>query len=767
MKKTEKLIKLSASDLVGHLNCGYLTRCDIYVANGIIPKPDVWDPFLEILRQRGDIHEKNFVDHLRAKGFNVVRIEGDDITDKTVEQTKQLMKSGADIIVQGVFSEGQWHGKPDILMRVEKPSLLGAWSYEPMDTKLARETKGGTILQLCLYSELLSQIQGHWPEYMHVVVPWSEFKPISYRAMDFAAYFRYVKNKLEHIVNSGEQIAVYPDPRQFCDVCRWSEECEKKRRKDDHLSLVANISKSQIKELNERKIETMAGLADLPLPIDWKPNRGAVASYTRIREQARIQVDGRDSGKNKFEILPCTEGFGFNCLPSPSDGDIFFDIEGDPFIGESGMEYLFGYQYKDKKDTIVQVSNWSFSFEEEKHTFEAFVDFVMKQWISYPRMHIYHYNHYEPTALKRLMGKYATREEDVDKMLRGGLFVDLYQIVRHSIRASVESYSIKKLEPFYGYARNVPLQKANMALFNLQTRLELNDLEAISEENKEIVQGYNRDDCVSTLRLRDWLEGLRSECIEEGVNIKRPGLEEGAPSENITEWLERINRIIEILVKDVPVDPNERNDEQRALWILANILDWHRRENKAMWWEYFRMSDLTAEDLLDERKGLADLSFIESVGGTAKAPIHKYKFRPQETDIRGGEQVVNIGGAKLGTIESISFEECTVEIKKRGDSRDIHPEAIFVHEHVSHVVLAESLARLGEWVARNGLVGEGDYQAARDLLSKVAPRIGTDKIRNKMSRRLRRRYGLSQNWKEEFSQSKGLRDRGKLMLERI
>ncbi|MCA9406454.1 MAG: TM0106 family RecB-like putative nuclease [Candidatus Omnitrophica bacterium] len=730
MKKTDKLIKLSATDLVGHLNCGYITKCDIQVANGDIKKPEVWNPFLETLWERGDIHEKGFVDHLKNKGLNVIKIEEDGITKESVEQTIQAMKSGIDVIVQGAFSDEQWHGKSDILIRVEMASSLGAWSYEPIDTKLARETKGGTVLQLCLYSELLSQIQGIWPEYMYVVVPWSEYKPIPYRVMEFAAYFRYVKSKLENTLKSREQIEVYPDPKPFCDVCRWSENCERKRKEDDHLSLVANISKSQIKELNERKIETMADLASLPLPIDWKPSRGAVTSYTRIREQARIQVEGRDSGENKFEILSVEEGFGFHCLPEPSAGDVFFDIEGDPFVGESGMEFLFGYQYGNEKGEIAKVSDWAFSFSEEKRVFESFVDFIMEHWSRYPDMHIYHYNHYEPTALKRLMGKYAAREEDVDQMLRAGLFVDLYQVVKHSIRASVESYSIKKLEPFYGYTRNISLQKANMALFNFQARIELNDFEAISDENKEIIQGYNQDDCASTFQLRGWLEELRTQCIDEGIHIGRPGPEEGAPSENITEWLERINRIIEVLAKDLPLDPNERDDEQQALWILANILDWHRRENKSMWWEYFRMRELTSEDLLDERKGLAELTYIECTGGTPKAPVHKYSFRPQETDIRSGKTVVKQGGNNLGTIESISFEECTVEIKKRGDSKDIHPEAIFVHENIPSAVLAESLVRVGEWVAKNGLVGEGEYQAARDLLLKVGPTIETDKIRN-------------------------------------
>jgi uncharacterized protein len=121
-------------------------------------------------------------------------------------------------------------------------------------------------------------------------------------------------------------------------------------------------------------------------------------------------------------------------------------------------------------------------------------------------------------------------------------------------------------------------------------------------------------------------------------------------------------------------------DEQQARWILANVLDWHRREDKAVWWELFRLSDLSADDLLDEKCGLSGLTFVAAVGGTAKAPIHRYRFPPQETELRGGEDLRNLGGAKLGRVEAISFADATIDIKKRKDSAGIYPEAVFAHK---------------------------------------------------------------------------------------
>ena len=729
MKKIKESLQLSATDLVGHLNCRHLTGLDRAVAEGTIAKPKVWDPLLKILWERGIIHEKNYVAHLEKAGFHIVKIDGVDITEDAVSQTIDVMKDGAQVIVQGSFINSGWVGRTDILRRVEVPSDLGSWSYEVIDTKLARETKGGTILQLCLYSDLLAQAQGFVPEFMYIVSPWSDFEPAQYRVVDYAAYYRRVKAGLEQSLALQENKDTYPDPKDHCDVCRWHRQCDSRRHEDDHLCLVAGISKAQINELKQHVITTTSSLADLELPIPWKPERGSEHSYARIKEQARIQVEARESGKRKFELLPIQAGFGLACLPKPSDGDIFLDLEGDPFVGEHGLEYLFGYQFKNESDELTYTGDWALSREEEKRSFEVFVDFVMKRWSRYPDLHIYHYAPYETGALKRLMGRYATCEEEIDQMLRAKLFVDLYSVVRHSIRASVESYSLKKLEPFYGYERQTDLPEANQALAQLQASLELNDVNAITEANKAIVESYNRDDCSSTNGLRDWLEGQRVKLITEGAEIARPEPGDGAPNETISEWLEKIGALIEKLINDIPTDPEDHSKEQHGRWILANILDFHRREQKAIWWEYFRLADLSAEDLLEERPSIAGLTFIGEAGGTARAPIHRYKFPPQETELRGDEPLMNIGGDKLGTLNAISFEDLTVDIKKRQDSVRIHPEAMFAHKVIDNKVLADSLVLIGEYVADNGLIGNGAYQAARDLLMKQAPRISGVPIR--------------------------------------
>jgi predicted RecB family nuclease len=306
---------------------------------------------------------------------------------------------------------------------------------------------------------------------------------------DYAAYYRRVRSGLETAIRAQAHVEIYPDPKEHCDVCRWQARCDKRRRADDHLSLVAEITRVHIDELKRHGVETTAALAAMPVPLLWKPTRGAAYSHERVREQARIQIEGRQAGTVLHELLPVVSGFGLTILPEPSRGDIFFDLEGDPFAGEGGLEYLFGYAFANGDGSAEYTADWAFSRVEEKLIFERFIDFVMHRLEQYPDLHIYHFAPYEPAALKRLMGRYASREEEIDFLLRAKRFVDLYSVVRNSLRASVESYSIKKLEPLYGFTRDTTLSDANMALAKVQACLELGDLELIDDADRWVVAG--------------------------------------------------------------------------------------------------------------------------------------------------------------------------------------------------------------------------------------------------------------------------------------
>ena len=344
MQQIGKALRLSASDLVSHVDCHHLTTLDLAAARGQLDKPKPWDPLLQILAERGLAHELQYVEHLRQLGYAVVEIEGSGGIDQArVDKTLEAMRAGAEVIVQGAFIHEGWSGRTDILKRVEQPSTLGTWSYEVIDTKLARRTKGATLLQLSLYSELLSFAQGRTPEYMHVVKPGSGFEPETFRTTAFGAYYRWAKVGFSRFLTDEAQHATYPEPNEHCELCAWRKPCAARRRADDHLCLVAGISKLQIGELDRRTIETTTALAGMPIPVTWKPDRGSAQTYERVREQARIQVEGRAAGRTLYETLMVLPELGLTRLPTPSAGDIFLDFEGDPFIEDGGLEYLFGY----------------------------------------------------------------------------------------------------------------------------------------------------------------------------------------------------------------------------------------------------------------------------------------------------------------------------------------------------------------------------------------------------------------------------------------
>ena len=729
MHSVDGRFQLSASDLVNHLACRHLTELNYEEAVGERVAPSRWEPTLELLRERGLAHEQAYIGHLQGAGHRVTSIGGVGVDAATVASTVQAMRSGRDIIVQCTLDDGRWSGRTDILRRVEVPSNLDDWSYEVIDTKLARETKSGTILQLSLYSDLVRSVQGLLPENMYVVAPWTEFEPKVYRTNDYSAYYRLVKTWLESSLAERTREPTYPDPKEHCLVCRWSRQCDTRRRSDDHLCLVAGIYSRQIDELKGRDVATTSTLATMPMPLRWKPESGAAASYEKVRKQARVQVAGWETGLPVYEPLAPEHEVGFARLPEPSPGDIFFAFEGDPFVGPGGLEYLFGYIALNGAGQEDYTGLWALSYEEEKCNFERFVDWVMDRWETHPDMHVYHFAPYEPSAMKRMMGRHATREEEVDRMLRAGLFVDLHRVVRGGLRASVESYSIKELERFFGYTREVSLSKANSALYGVSAPLELGDPGAIREEHKEVVEGYNRDDCASTLHLRDWLEGIRQDLIDRGAVIERPQPEDGQAAEELTERQKMIRALGERLAGDVPALEDDRSPEQHARWLLANMLDWHRREEKAVWWEFFRLRESSVEELMDERQAVAELKFVDQVEAPGRLPVHRYSFPVQETTLRGGETLLMPGGDPAGTLVSIDVPNRTVDIKKRGKTADIHPEAVFAHDIVRSDVLKDALVRIGKHVADNGIAGAGSYGAARDLLLREPPHLDGDAVR--------------------------------------
>jgi predicted RecB family nuclease len=727
MKFLNGQIRLAATDVSNHLACRHLTQMELRVARGERQAPDWAAPDLKVIQELGERHEAAYLKYLEEeKKLRVVRLPKMGNEAEIVAGTLRLMEEGVEVIAQGALRDGEWFGRPDVLLRVEKPSKNWKWTYEVQDTKLARETKATTILQLSVYSELLEAVQGAAPELMRVITPAAGYEGECYRVTDYSAYYRFVKRELSRAATSVKA-ETYPEPVEHCNVCRWFAECDGRRHADDHLSLVAGIRTQQRGQLEEWGIETMAALAKMPIPLKKKPRIGAREGYERAREQARVQVEGRTEQKPVHEpILPAVEGTGFCRLPEPNRLDLFVDLEGDPFAGTQGQQYLFGLVGREAVDgQLFYEKRWTLTAEEEKTGFEWLMDEIVRRWAEEPGMHVYHYGANEPSAFKRLMGQYATREEEMDRMLRGGIFVDLHRVVKQGLRASVEEYSLKKMEAFYGFARKTSLDASRAAMRYIEHHLELGwKGETLEDQQREAMEGYNREDCESAAALRDWLEDERAKLIAKGERIGRPVPQDGAPSEELNERQQRVKELTDRLTKDVPVDRAERSAVEQATWLLAQLLDWHRREDKATWWEGFRLAELDEDELLEERSGLGGLQHVKTLQIERGIPTERYRFEKQETEVREDKELY-YEGTKFGTVVAVDFAARTVDVKKTRKSAEMHPEGVYIWDAPLNVTQqADALFRVGEWVAANGIERQGEFQAARDLLLRRAPRLG-------------------------------------------
>lgn len=714
----------SATDIASFLACPHTATLDRAESRNEITKPFFSDPALDLLRTLGFEHEQRYLRELAEKrGLRVARIDVKGSWNDGVEATIQALRDAFDAVYQATFLDEPWGGRSDFLVRVDKPSALGAWSYEVAETKLARSTKATALIQLCFYSELLSRVQALEPERMHVVLGGAA-SPQRFQVQRYIAYFRRVKGEFETAWKSITD--TYPEPTEHCEVCPWFPVCDKRRRADDHLSLVAGISRKQRKALAGRDVFTVASLAKLSLPAKPKFERIGDAALLRIREQARLQVQGREAGRLIYELIEdAEEGKGLSILPAPSPADVFLDLEANPYVLDEGLEYLIGMVTVPERSggEPTYESLWSFTRSDERKAFEAFMAKVMERWRNNPEMHIYHYAPYEPTAIKRLAGRHGTCVDEVDELLRAGVFVDLYRAVRQGVRASVESYSIKSLEPFYGFTRSVPLRDANFALQSFEAAMALgSDPEEIGDLLKT-VEGYNRDDSISVLRLRDWLEDRRKELeARTGRVLPRPTTQSGAAGEKLSARLQEIRTLAGRLLAALPEDEAVWTEEHRARWLLAQMLEWHRREEKSSWWEYFRLCELSDEELQEDRNAVGGLAYVGEIGRLKRSIIHRYTFPPQDHEIDRAHEVHDPRtGHRAGDVVALDDRNRTIDLKRGAASQVPHPIALVPYDIVDSTVLSDSLFRIASWVAERGITGNGQFQAAQELLLRERP----------------------------------------------
>ncbi len=751
----------SPSALTRFLGCEYRTYLDVLEARDE-PVGKRNPPNMELLLERGNRYEEQIIERWRAEGRSVLTIERADraTRQRRVDETLAAMRAGQEIIHQGCFVHEGWVGYPDFLIRVDgEPSDLGEWSYEVADAKLGSKPRPEYIFQLLFYDDHLTRLQGRRPTRMRLLL--GDGTDPAFTAADFNAYAArihqlFAERCAQLEAPTPEPAPGYPYPVAGCDFCHWWVHCKDRRREDDHLSLVANLSRDQGLKLEAHGIHTLAQLA--ALPGDAIVPRLAADTVTRLRDQADLQLRSRGRAKPIHKLLKPAVDTGLARLPRPSEGDVHFDFEGDPYWGEphtepdgtlsefdgeswgdDGLDYLFGTLYDEPGGTTTYWPLWATNRAEERAAFEQWIDWIHARLEQHKDLHVYHYNSYEVVALKRLATRHATRIDELDDLLRKEVFVDLYGITRQAIRAGVESYGLKGMEPVYAFERNAELKGAIGSLKRWQSYLQDRDTAHL-----RAIELYNRDDCLSTHALYAWLRARMPDAeAEHGTTID--ALEpdpERPPGERAAELKARRDTLRGPLTDGLPEDHDEDDHEQRARRNAFALLDYHERDRKPAWWEFFDRRERSASQLRHEDgDAIGELTVISGPETAKKSwqwelayPEQAHKLGPgrvDSPDIKGGGTIVEIDDAKRTVIythaktepQSKTHPKTPEELAAGTQARLLPPTRLAPKGPLDTKAQEDALYAFAKRIVGRGTEPCGELDAGTDLLMRRAPRL--------------------------------------------
>jgi hypothetical protein len=453
----------------------------------------------------------------------------------------------------------------------------------------------------------------------------------------------------------------------------------------------------------------------------------------RIVEQAGLQVAARESSQPIYRLFHEFEaGTGLERLPKPTPGDLFLDLEGDPFVQGGGLDYLFGLlEFGEPSDDFMPREApgapryhafWAANAAEEKRAFEAVADRIMLGLGEFRGLHVYHFGQRENEALKTLSCRHHTREERVDQLLRGRVLVDLHRVVKQALRASVEAYTLKELEKLYRFSRRTDRREAARAMQLHGFWLETGERLAPDAELQHTIARYNEDDCLSAAHLRDWLEQQRLVLARKLERpLTRPEVVDGAATAKREHENQATAAVAARLREGLADDPADDGDESRVNRLLAHLLDWHWRESKSGYWEYFRTLELPREERLEDRAVLSELSFVEDRGAVARSRVHRYGFPEQEHSLKKWDDALDPDTQKgAGCVLEIGGNY--LDLKRNPNAP--HPRALIRSKPPDTAHQRERLLEIGRAIAEHGLAARGDARLACALLARTIPDVG-------------------------------------------
>jgi len=579
----------SASDLASAARCEYALLRSFDAKLGWGEGVSVEDELLARTAALGDEHEQRRLDQLRADHDGEVAVIGrpfpftvENIT-AAAEATRRAIDRGAPVIYQAAMFDGRFIGFADFLVRRDG-------QYQVSDTKLARSAKVTALLQIAAYADTLSR--AGIPVFEEAELILGNGNEVNYRVDELTPVYLEQRGRLQHLLDEhhagGVPVRWEDDGVRACFRCPV---CDEQVRATDDLLLVAGMRVTQRAKLIDAGLTTVAELAEHTGPVANLPNR----AVSNLVAQAKLQVQQRDSGTPQYEVVDAQP---LTLLPNPDDGDLFFDFEGDPLWTADGvdwgLEYLFGVLEGRRSSTFHPL--WAHNRPDERQALVDFLALVAKRRKRYPNMHVYHYASYEKTALLRLAGRHGVGEDDVDDLLRSGTLVDLYPIVRKSIRVGAESISLKALEPLYMGAQlrsgDVTTAADSITQYARYSELRANGQTDDAATVLKEIEDYNHYDCRSTRGLRDW---LLMRAFESGVTpIGTQPVTGGGAIDEADPLADTLHEF------SGDAANGDRTPEQTAVALVAAARGYHRREDKPFWWAHFDRLNYPVDEWADE-----------------------------------------------------------------------------------------------------------------------------------------------------------------------
>ena len=613
---------LSPSDLSAHLACAHLTSLELSALRGEIERPERENLQAELIRRKGDEHEAAFLATLRAQGKEIVEIGlGDDGFAPPRHVLRRRCAQGAEVVYQGVLASAGWRGIADFLVRVDEPSGLGIVLVRGVghEARAAREADRGAAAHV-----LLARARAHPGApagAMHVVLGTGARRrsgrrtspPSTARRADGSA------------VSVDAPQVTYPYPVAHCGLCDFLPLCDEHWDRDDHLVRVARIRRDQIERLDLAGISTLEALGDAA-----RDTRCRTCRRRRSRRSAtRPRSSSCSPAHRARTATSCSsrEQRGLGLLPAPSPGDLFYDIEGDPFWEPGrGLEYLHGITDRDGRFTAI----WAHDRDEERSALER----AHRPLPRAPR---------RPSGHARLPLRRPTRprrssasspstailEEELDELLRR-------ETLRRPVHrdAAVAPDLVSELLDQEGarVLHGPPRPSSGAAT----TRSCLRAVDGRARpELLDGIERYNEEDCLSTLLLRDWLVERKEEA-ERSSGSRSRGTEPAelrVPSEETAQARDEREALRERLVATGDRDARAhgrpaRVPPPRGAPGLVVVL---------------RAREMTPEELVEDSESIGSLepdgSAPEPVGGKSKSEIHGFRFPVQQHKLDPGDEV--------------------------------------------------------------------------------------------------------------------------------